>query len=1022
MHTGKPVVVDADTTPTTEVSALPDGTMQMVQSTVPVRVKSGSGWVPIDESLATDSNGGLAPKAADVPVEFGAGGSDVLARLQTKTGKWLDETSPFGILPTPVVSGPTATYPNVLPGVDLQLTATTQGMSEVLVIKSATAAANPKLHGVSFRVSGSALSSKAGGLATATLPDGSQALATSPSWWDSSNGSTADGPGGNASARPVSQTVGSSSVSLDAQAAATTAGVQYPVYVDPDWTGGLQAYTYVDAAYTTTSYWDGANATGQQRTGYIAASYSPDARNHKARSLWQVDTTGVEGKHILASTFSVTEDWSFNCTPSEVDLYWSGGISPSTTWNNQPGLIQLLSSATVAYGNNSGCPTHSVGFSATAGVQAAANLNATGLTLELKAANEASNGSWKRFTQAAQITINYNSIPNVPTSLQVASPPRACGTSSNPVYLNGNQPVNLTANVTDPDSGNIHATFAVSSVDSNGALSQTWSAPTASGAQGVQQVTVPAGKLGDGKYAWDVQANDGTDVSSYSAYCYFVAKTNSPPLPTINQLSTPDNVGAEMKVQFGSSPADLVVGFVYWWADTGVTSPSAVVPAGGPTIGAALPACNSTAGGLTFVCPDANGNSAVISVAPIDDTSTLWVASYDAAGNLSKAGPSSAAGLEVDTLPDPNVDFSSGHGWITNTLSSPIPGTLADANPGPGSGLTAPQSLTLSPGLSLTTTSSVLGGAASPVLSFPGYTQLNRYIKGSTEHASIGDTGVAAGYTLEGPLGQLYPLPAPGQAAPSGTSEVFSCTPANGDVRTSKTSTCDGLGVTGVPMGYVWNTAGDVPSGVPSSALYRCRFGANDSFDSVSPTCEGQVVDTLLGYLAELKPTHTSGQGIDTTKSFTVSAWLYPSSSMNPSKTYSAVAELGSANPGFVLGVATGGQGRFCVVQQAPALVSFCAVGPVLTQNSWTFETGIWDPVNQRVSLLLGTSLDPAATTYHALGSGDVSANGAITVGNSGISNAMFAQWNGYIDDPTVFPGIVDSNQLTNLYYQNPPQ
>ncbi len=672
---GHPVVVDADTTSTTQVSALPDGTMQMVQSTVPVRVKSGSGWVPLDVTLARDSAGYIAPKAADVPVVFGAGGTSVLARVQTKTGKWLEESSPFGVLPTPVLDGATATYPNVLPDVDLMLTATPQGMSEVLVVKTATAAANPKLADVNFAVSGSALSSNAAGLSTVTLSDGSKVLSTSPMWWDSSNGSNADGPGGNAAARPVSQTTGSSSISLDARAAAATSGVQYPIYVDPDWTGGLQAYTYVDAAYPTQSYWDGAYATGQQRTGYVAAAYSSDSRNHTARSLWQVDTTGVEGKQILAATFSVTEDWSFSCTASEVDLYWSAGINSGTTWNNQPGLVQYLSNAVTAHGHSSSCPTAAIGFSATPAVQGAANSNATGLTLELRAQNEASNYSWKRFTQAATITITYNSVPGAPGSPQYTSPVRSCSTdSANPTSIDGTQPVTLQATGNDPDVGqNLTTTFSVSGVSPT---SFGWSQASAAQAAGPVSVTIPAATMATGLYSWHAQTSDGVGgVSPYSASCYFRIVTASPGIPTASITSTGSAVvGQPITVQFGSSSTDGVAVFAYWWADGSGTTPPVPPALTSITPGGALPACGTASGPVRFVCRDSGSfNATGVTVAPVDTVSTLWVASYNDAGRVSvnSGGTYTAAALHVTATSDTTgVSNTVGHIWDSQTITS----------------------------------------------------------------------------------------------------------------------------------------------------------------------------------------------------------------------------------------------------------------------------------------------------------------------------------------------------------------
>ncbi|MFD0479756.1 hypothetical protein ACFQ0B_75140 [Nonomuraea thailandensis] len=46
-----------------------------------------------------------------------------------------------GALPKPTLSGDTATYPEVMPGVDLQVTADVDGFSHLLVVKSRAAAA-----------------------------------------------------------------------------------------------------------------------------------------------------------------------------------------------------------------------------------------------------------------------------------------------------------------------------------------------------------------------------------------------------------------------------------------------------------------------------------------------------------------------------------------------------------------------------------------------------------------------------------------------------------------------------------------------------------------------------------------------------------------------------------------------------------------------------------------------------------------------------------------------------------------
>jgi hypothetical protein len=180
-----PVVIEATTTATSQISALPDGTMHLVSHAQPVRVQRNGEWVDVDASLKK-SGDIYAPASTTVPVKFSGGGDNQLARIQTPTGKWVTESWPLGALPTPTVEGSVATYPNVLPGVDLKLTASVLGMSEVLVVKSAAAAANPDLASLEFGISGATVSDEGAGAAAAAAVDGSEVQSSAPMWWDSS--------------------------------------------------------------------------------------------------------------------------------------------------------------------------------------------------------------------------------------------------------------------------------------------------------------------------------------------------------------------------------------------------------------------------------------------------------------------------------------------------------------------------------------------------------------------------------------------------------------------------------------------------------------------------------------------------------------------------------------------------------------------------------------------------------------------------------------------------------------------
>ncbi|MFD0631712.1 hypothetical protein ACFQ9X_08825 [Catenulispora yoronensis] len=70
------------------------------------------------------------------------GGTGALA-TQTQAGITFTVSWP-GTLPKPALDGDTATYSEVLPGVDLKVTATTTGVRQQVVVKDRTAAPTPR--------------------------------------------------------------------------------------------------------------------------------------------------------------------------------------------------------------------------------------------------------------------------------------------------------------------------------------------------------------------------------------------------------------------------------------------------------------------------------------------------------------------------------------------------------------------------------------------------------------------------------------------------------------------------------------------------------------------------------------------------------------------------------------------------------------------------------------------------------------------------------------------------------------
>jgi hypothetical protein len=484
---GKRVAVTAATTPDSTLTANPDGKLTLTQESAPVRKRISGRWVPLDPALRRNSDGSVSPAVTTSGLRLSGGGTGPLA-VMTDDGASLSLTAPF-TLPPPVLSGPTATYRGVLPGVDLQVTADDQGgFSEVLIVKTAAAAADPALRRLGFatRTDGgiSLRADAAGNLTAATR--GGRALFTAPAprMWDSAPApasapvitnphtgqrldkrtgtplaSSTAGPGEAARIMRVGVRATAGTLTLTPAAALLGgARVHYPVYIDPTYAAGSieQAWTQADSGFPTTSYW---KESGYLQVGDCPASISPPgscngmgvARSFVAMSIPSTLYTA----HIDSSTVYFTEEVAPSCTAREVDLYWTGGIGSGTTWNNQPARNSKVASATVAYGYP-GCNPASVGFSITSLITQAAAGKWGNVAMGLLAASESDELSWKQFSHTVTMTTTYDHAPTTPTTLST-SPASSC--SASPPTTVGNGDVILYAGVSDPDGGSLSASF-----------------------------------------------------------------------------------------------------------------------------------------------------------------------------------------------------------------------------------------------------------------------------------------------------------------------------------------------------------------------------------------------------------------------------------------------------------------------------------------------------------------------------------------------------------------------------------
>ncbi|MFB8046004.1 DNRLRE domain-containing protein [Streptomyces hydrogenans] len=232
---GKPVEVTAERTARSTTWARPDGLMMLRSYAAPVRAKVGQEWKPIDTTLRRTGEG-WQPKATNTHVVFSAGGPDgerasrggvrrvsLLPALTSEEGvasplvaltvtdvEGLEHTIQLtwpGTVPTPIIDGSRALYPEILPGADLVLTAQDDGFAQLLVVKNRQAAADPRIAQLSYGISSPTLDFRldplSGIVAAETSRGDEVALSPTPLMWDSSGApAVTDGQAG-ASAQPT---------------------------------------------------------------------------------------------------------------------------------------------------------------------------------------------------------------------------------------------------------------------------------------------------------------------------------------------------------------------------------------------------------------------------------------------------------------------------------------------------------------------------------------------------------------------------------------------------------------------------------------------------------------------------------------------------------------------------------------------------------------------------------------------------------------------------------------------------
>ncbi|MCX5394913.1 hypothetical protein [Streptomyces sp. NBC_00094] len=598
----KPVTVDALTTENTRTVANPDGSFTLTQNAVPVRARKNKTWVPIDTTLARRSDGRLAPAAVVTDVSFSGGGSGPLATM-TRDGKSVSLDWPTA-LPTPVVDGNTATYPSVLPDVDLAVTASAVGFGHVLVVKTAEAAADPALADLRLATDteGVTLSENGSGDVIAKDQAGRTVFrADPPLVWDSagetplgpvtsaptrttgsavagsllapsgeaitsdearaSGRSSVHGPGRNAHHSRIAMTVRDDRISLAPdKALLTSPDTVYPLYIDPNWTGSPSLVSW---ASINSMGWK-ATTGSEARVGYLGNwSGCGDYCGSTARSYFMMNADGIRGANVTSATF---RPWFFkaaNSAPEPTEIYLDEAVPADLHWGNKPsgGNSTYVTTVPSCIGNDS-CGDGQVHFDVTSAARTAAAGGRR--TFEVKAQSESNNLQWKKIDPTqTDWTVTYYLAPYMDTTYVTTPQVTAFGGT----YVNSRD---VTMKAT---GGNVSGERVASAYEiwnwSNGqntsaVANALYSAYTATGGSYTFR------GLADGTYAWRgvIRSEQGGMWSGWSPWQVFTVDATAPPKPTITSLEFPGwNYGAAYSDQgtfnLTTYDVDNVAGYVF---------------------------------------------------------------------------------------------------------------------------------------------------------------------------------------------------------------------------------------------------------------------------------------------------------------------------------------------------------------------------------------------------------------------------------------------------------------------------
>ncbi|WP_262379521.1 LamG-like jellyroll fold domain-containing protein [Nonomuraea sp. PA05] len=1035
---GRPVEIESMRSETRTVYAKPDGTLSMELNVRPIRVRKEGRWVPVDTTLRLRPDGAVEPVAAAVGLTFSGGGDASLARL-SRGGKSM-ELGWTGTLPKPVLSGDTATYAEVMPGVDLQVTADVDGFSHLLVVKSRAAAEG--LAELTYPLSADGLkleADKAGNLEATDGNEGTLFVAPTPKMWDSEGitSQKALKEGRSPEAREATMGVELKGRNLRLKPdrkMLTAADTKFPVYLDPYFSAARNAWTAVWSNWPNSNY---LNSSDVARVGHV--------ESQKNRSFFQMNTgSTIHGKQIIKATLRTYETWSYSCSARKVEAWATNTISKATTWNKQPAWVTLLDTKNIAKGWGASCLPGGVEFDVTPQVVNAAAKNWANVTIGLRATSETDVYAWKKFKNNPSLVIEYNSIPADPLAADVWSDPGGPCVSGDDRPIISTSVPKLWAKLKDSDNS-VRGRFEwynAAGVKTGEYLSPLGSTGTAFSA------TIPTTLYADGALIrWRVRAEDGKANSAWSPWCEATVDATAPgrePLVSSTQYtedSWNDGVGLPGTFTFGSNGVADVATYVYGLD----TTPKTEVAAG-------------------------QDGTATIALTPRHDgPNVLAVRSKDRAGQL---GPIRTYVFNVNAGRGPSGHWmlDEGQGTRAADATGAHPATLSGATWTTGRtggalklansyAQTSAPVIDTSRNFTVSAWARLTGNAASAtaVTQEGGRTGAFalQYVKANDRWALT----MAGSDTDAAPTVRALSAAAPRLNEWTHLTGVYDS--AAGQISLYVNGRLEGTAAVTAP----WNATGPLtigrgkvggaaseywPGDVDEVRAYGRAMFADEVADLVNSAAtlvghwtldeesgvsaadsSGRATAATLSGAASWTSgwldgalaldgvdgyAQTSAPAVNTRNGFTVTAWTQLD--YTPTRDTAAVAQPGGRAAGFQLGFDKE-QGRWSLGMAAADTDTAALVrtrsDAIPNPLEWTHVAGVYDPLAGQIRIYVNGRLSTTTVTSHL---STWNATGPLQLGRTKAAGVFTGHWPGTVDDVRTYDGVLSAEQIAQLAAQ----